>query len=624
MEGSYSIQKDWAVAQRIPWSDAKAQLSAAEMFERIYTFKFTPPGRGLWMMGTEWVAQHGSAGLLNCAFVSTEEGLVNSAAFLMEASMLGIGVGFDTRGAGVDHIARRGLSEAHYLHIISDDREGWVNSVTALLNYYLVGGEYPIFDYSRIRPAGTPIKGFGGLAAGHESLQELHASIVHMFDKNLGEATTERDIVDLMNLIGRCVVSGNVRRSAEVALGNPTEEFLNLKAYDQDGNARHPAAEGRSSFGWASNNSITVNLGDMDFTAIAELIKENGEPGIFWLDMSQNYGRLSDPSTNADYRAMGSNPCMEQTLESYEACNLVETYPSNCDDREDYIRTLKFAYLYAKSVTLLPTHWARTNAIMLRNRRIGCSVTGAFQFAEEYGIPELSRWMRQGYETIQHWDNIYSEWLCVRPSIKTTSVKPSGTVSKIAPSRFQGEWYSGVTPGVHAPVERSWIQRIIFDPNDPMYQALVNAHYHSEPSVYSTNSYVVEIPASGAPVRTQSEVSMWEKVALAALMQRDWADNAVSVTISFNKDIEGDQIAPLIHSYEGQLKAISFLPYATDKKNVYAQMPMDPVPLELVNSYRAGLGTVDFGGVYQGGAEAQGERYCDTEVCEIPLSPVSA
>lgn len=111
---------------------------------------------------------------------------------------------------------------------------------------------------------------------------------------------------------------------------------------------------------------------------------------------------------------------------------------------------------------------------------------------------------------------------------------------------------------------------------------------------------------------------MWEKTALAALMQRDWADNAVSVTISFNKETEGDQIAPLIHSYEGQLKAISFLPYATDKKNVYAQMPMDPVPLELVDSYRAGLGTVDFGGVYRGGVEAAGERYCDTDVCELP------
>lgn len=571
------------------------------------------------MMGTEWTHRQGnSAALQNCAFVSTEEGLIDSAAFLMEASMLGIGVGFDTRGAGRERIGGKGLSESHYIHTISDDREGWVNSVIALLDYYLLGGEYPLFEYHLIRQAGEPIKGFGGLAAGPEPLMELHASIVHMFEKNVGELTTERDIVDLMNLIGRCVVAGNVRRSAEVALGAPSEEFLNLKAYDQDGNARHPAAEGRSTFGWASNNSITVNVGDMDYTEVAKLIKENGEPGIFWLDVSQQYGRTGDAPTNHDYRAMGSNPCMEQTLESYELCNLVETYPTNCDDLADYLRTLKFAYLYAKSVTLLPTHWSRTNAIMLRNRRIGCSVTGAFQFAEEYGIPVLSRWMREGYETIQHWDNIYSEWLCVRPSIKTTSVKPSGTVSKIAPSKFRGVWYSGVTPGVHAPVERAWIQRIIFDPFDPMYQALVNAGYRSEPSVYSTNSYVVELPAQGAPVRTQSEVSMWEKAALAALMQRDWADNAVSVTITFNAQTEGDQIAPLIHSYEGQLKAVSFLPYATGKKNAYAQMPMEGKAGWVVEEYADELGPVDFGAVYRGGAEAAGERYCDTDVCELP------
>lgn len=619
VEGSYSIQRDWCISQRIPWSDEKATLSALEMFDRMYTFKFTPPGRGLWMMGTEFVhARLGSAALQNCAFVSTGQDLIAAATFLMEASMLGVGVGFDVAAAGHYSIVRTSQKAVDYLYEISDDREGWVGSVNALLKFYLNGGYHPVFDYSKIRPAGEPINGFGGVAAGPAPLGQLHNSIEKLFDNRDGEKITERDVTDLMNLIGVCVVAGNVRRSAEVALGPPSEDFLNLKNYDILGVARHPIAEGRAEHGWASNNSIVAQVGATDYRPIAKLIEQNGEPGIFWLDLSQQYGRLGDVRNDADYRAKGSNPCLEQTLESYEMCNLVETYPSNHDSREDFLRTLKFAYLYAKSVTLLPTHWQETNAIMLRNRRIGCSITGAFQFAEEYGLPELLRWCDSGYAEIKKWDDIYSEWLCIRPSIKTTSIKPSGTVSKMVVSKFRGKWYSGITPGVHSPVERSWLQRIILDPNDPMTRALEIAKYETEPSAYSKSSIVVEIPVFGPPVRTQKRVSMWEKASLAAAMQRVWADNAVSVTITFDRDFEGPQIAHLIHAYEGQLKAVSFLPIQTDEQSDYRQLPMESRPEDSLQSYAASLRPVNFAGVYAGGKDASGEKYCDTDVCELP------
>ncbi len=83
--------------------------------------------------------------------------------------------------------------------------------------------------------------------------------------------------------------------------------------------------------------------------------------------------------------ARGGNPCLEQTLESYELCCLVETFPSNHTSLDDFLDTLQSAFLYAKTVTLEKTHWPQSNAVMLRNRRIGCGLSGVAQFISQRG-----------------------------------------------------------------------------------------------------------------------------------------------------------------------------------------------------------------------------------------------
>ena len=143
-----------------------------------------------------------------------------------------------------------------------------------------------------------------------------------------------------------------------------SEEYLDLKNYEVNPH--------RATYGWTSNNSIFATTG-MDYEPAAERIRYNGEPGFAWLDNMKAYGRMADKPNNKDHRAKGGNPCLEQTLESYELCCLVETFPTNHESLEDYLTTLKYAYLYAKTVTLGKTHWPDTNRVMLRNRRIGCS-----------------------------------------------------------------------------------------------------------------------------------------------------------------------------------------------------------------------------------------------------------
>ena len=612
INGMYSLQKDHAKQNRLPWSDAKAAASAKEAFDRLFHLKWTPPGRGLWVMGTPLVnEQRNSAALQNCAFVSTLEMTKQNPgkpfAFLMEASMLGVGVGFDDKGADKGfQIYTPGTVQTY---VIPDTREGWQEATVALINSYLKPEQASLeFDYSEIRPYGAPIATFGGTASGPDPLIELHNKIREIFNGRAGSLLTTVDIADIGNLIGKCVVSGNVRRSAELLIGRIDDEnFLNLKNAEKFPERNSYDSE-NPGWGWMSNNSVMVNVGT-DFSKIVDGIILNGEPGVIWEDVSKAYGRLGDPINNKDHRIMGYNPCAEQSLESYEMCTLVETYLNRHDNLEDYKRTLKFAYLYAKTVTLLPTHWEETNAIMQRNRRIGTSMSGVANFADRKGLPELRTWMDEGYEVVKKYDVTYSEWLGIRESIKTTTVKPSGTVSILA----------GESPGVHwTPGGKFFNRAIRFGNDDPMLALFKMANYTVEPDMSNPDhTTVVYFPIKSDAERAERDVTIFEKMALAATAQRYWSDNSVSVTISFDPETEAKHVESVLHMYDGQLKTVSFLPSGN---MTYPQMPYTQITEEEYNSYALQLFPIDFAGVYAGMAsDAIGEAYCTTDACEIKL-----
>ena len=613
IEGMYSVQKNHAKENRLPWNDYKAQKSAQEAFDRMFNLKWTPPGRGMWAFGTPMTMEkRNSAALQNCAMVSTKDLDRNDPgalfAWVMDALMLGIGVGFDTVGQDKEFSIYT-PSEVESVYEIPDTREGWVESVRLLLNSYLRQSQSKQkFNYDLIRPFGAPIKGFGGTASGPDPLIKLHNQIDNVIGNRTGEKLDSRAIVDVINLIGTCVVAGNVRRSATLALGSAEDkDFINLKnpevfpernSFDSD----------NPGWAWMSNNSISATVGTK-YEDYVDLIVNNGEPGFIWLDVARNYGRLKDPADNKDYRVMGFNPCAEQPLESYELCTLVEVHLNRHKDKEDFLRTLKFAYLYGKTVTLVPTHWQQTNGIMQRNRRIGTSLTGIASFSDKHGLPTVREWMDEGYLNIKKYDHQYSEWLCVRESIRVTTVKPSGSVSIL----------SGATPGVHwGPGGRFFMRAIRFGENDPMVHLFKAAGYKIEDDVVSANTKVVYFPIASEHQRAEKDVSLFEKIALAATAQKYWSDNGVSVTLSFDKETESKYVAPALHMYEGQLKAVSFLPMGN---TVYPQQPYTEITEEEYNSYVGKIGKINWDAIYDGvkNLEAQGEAYCTTDVCEIKI-----
>jgi len=602
VEGTYSMQKNWIDSHQLGWNPWQAQASAQEMYDRMFNMKFLPPGRGLWAMGTSITEERNLyAALNNCAFVSTstiKDDYSKPFCFLMDASMLGVGVGFDTKGAGEIVVKGVNVDRGEETYVIPDTREGWVDSLKLLLESYFHGTAPVYFDYTKIRPVGEPIKGFGGVSSGHEPLEEIHGEIRKVLEQNSKEPITVTTIVDIMNLIGKCVVAGNVRRTAEIVFGDPyDEEYLDLKNYKVNPH--------RDQYGWTSNNSIFAELG-MDYTDVCKRIVDNGEPGFAWLKNMRKFSRMQNGGDNKDHRVAGGNPCLEQSLESYELCCLVETFPSNHEDLEDYKRTLKYAYLYAKTVTLGKTHWPDTNRVMLRNRRIGCSVSGVAQFITKNGMEELRKWLEKGYSTIQEWDKQYSDWFAVPKSIKTTSVKPSGTVSLLV----------GATPGMHYPESRFYIRRMRLSKHSELVGPLKKAGYKLEPAFGSEDStMVVEVPVDvGEGIRTAAELSIWEQFSLAAFLQRHWADNQVSCTATFDPETEADELPHVLNYFQYRLKGISLLP--RHPLGAYKQMPYETITEKEYNKQVKKLRYLSFVGVE--GEEAEIDKFCNNDVCDIP------
>lgn len=634
VEGVFNTQKEHCESLNLIWDGRRAQKSAQVMFEKMWHFKFLPPGRGLWAMGTDAIKKKGGAILNNCAFISTEEiahDFTNPFCWTLDMLCLGVGVGFDTLGAGKLEI-RKPKENSGLKYVVPDTREGWVEALRLLLKAFEDGSEIPLYDYSLIRPMGVPIKTFGGTSSGYEPLERLLTSTNELLRSRIDQKISSVDIVDIMNFIGRCAVAGNVRRSAELALGLPDDtafiECKNPEKYQFELNDRR----------WASNNSIAVDVG-IDYTKFANMTAKNGEPGYIWLGNTRKFGRTKDEPNYIDSNIKGFNPCSEQPLESYELCCLVEVFPAHHATKEEFFDTLKYAYLYAKTVTLIPTHDARTNAVLLRNRRIGTSLSGIEQAKKKFGVHRFyEEFCDEGYKILKNWDKVYSNWLCIPRSIKITTVKPSGTVSLLA----------GATPGMHASHSQYYFRTIRLSHDSALIQPLLDAGYRIEYGAtewkkeYSSREYASSakewaenihmFPISRAhwpisnfqgtlvayfPIKeknftkSKEDQSIWEQVSNAAKLQEYWSDNGVSCTVTF-KDSEAHEIKTVLEHFEDKLKAISFLPL---NNHGYVQAPYITITVEEYNNAIAHLKEIQLTALHQ--KDKSEDKYCEGDRCVI-------
>lgn len=646
---------------------AELTKEAQELFEVFYSLQALPPGRGLWISGTDFAAKHGDA-LNNCWFISTypqkygksgiipfySEGndeLVSMAfSFLFDQSMKGGGVGFSVAREHINRIPEVGLgvnlsiickeSNADYnkfadklsgteakegdlVFVIPDSREGWVESMALVIDAHFnaVDTTNITIDVSDIRPEGERIKGFGGIASGAKALVELLIYANNLINERQGEQLTSVDVTDLMNYIGKTVIAGNVRRSAEISLGDADDTDFRLMKQDLDKLMSHR---------WASNNTVLIDQHFDDYDPIAEAVSKNGEPGIGNLYLARYFGRIIDGfNPEADVDVEGWNPCGEVTLENGENCNLIEIFPSKIVALGGSMnKILRLAVRYTKRVTFSNYDWEVTRNVIEKNRRIGVSISGIQDWVlTTFDAPIVKGWdsnnkpiynmeiaaaFNAWYQLVAEADvEVSNEYGC-KLSKKKTTVKPSGTVALLP----------GVSAGIHWNYADWQIKRIRFQANDPLVAVLRKGNYNIEPDVYSANTVVVDFYTKAPNVdkpnfKAACDVSIEEQIATQSFIQTYWADNSVSCTITFNAD-EKHKIAPLLREYKGSIKSTSMLPYSG---HGYQQAPNEPISeLEYTELSKFIMGKpqdIAQGNVDIKDAELIGSTDCASGVCPI-------
>jgi ribonucleotide reductase alpha subunit len=532
----------------------------------MMNLKGTVAGRFLWQLGTKTVDRLGLPSLQNCAFVVVDEP-VRPFTWAFEMLMLGSGVGFNIQREHVYQIPkvlkkvkveRKDVNDADF--IVPDSREGWVELMKRVLEASFVTGEGFTYACHLIRSKGSPIKGFGGVASGPQDLVWGIGEINNILNSRAGKRLRSIDCLDIMNIIGRVVVAGNVRRSAQIALGDYDDiDFLRAKRWDL-GNIPNWRA--------MSNNSVICD----DISKLPEEFwegyKGNGEPyGLINLESSRRMGRTNE-TEYPDPDVMGFNPCAEQSLANFETCCLAEIYLPNIESFEELLKVSTLLYRINKHSLAIKCEIKETEDIVHKNMRMGIGVTGYLQATEEQ-----KGWLSDCYNYLRGYDKKYSELKGFNESIKLTTVKPSGTLSLLA----------GVTSGAHPGYSQHYIRRIRMASDSPIVKVCRAHGYDVE---YQRNfdgtedhsTVVVSFPCKFPEgTKLAAEMSAVDQLQVIKRLQAEWSDNAVSVTIYYRKE-ELDAIRQWLSENYVNVKSVSFL--------LHNDHGFDQAPLEEITQER--------------------------------------
>jgi ribonucleoside-triphosphate reductase len=535
----------------------------------LLELKGTVAGRFLWQMGTETVDRLGLASLQNCAFTVIDQP-VRPFTWAMDLLMLGSGVGYNIQRQYVDKLppvnanfsAPTRVTTADADFIVPDSREGWVKLLGKTLKAAFLADTNPTFTYSTIlvRGRGAPIKGFGGTASGPEDLCDGIVKISNILEKRRGKKLRPIDCLDIMNIIGAIVVAGNVRRSAQIAIGDPDDvEYLLAKRWDM-GNI--------PSWRAMSNNSVVCSDTKDLHEYFWDGYEGKGEPyGLINLKLSRKIGRLGE-TDYPDPDVMGYNPCAEQSLAAYETCCLAEVYLPNIESKDELLDVCKILYRINKHSLALPCHLKETEDIVHKNMRMGIGVTGVLQATEEQ-----RSWLNETYRRLREFDFKYSHEHGFPESVKLTTVKPSGTLSLLP----------GVTSGCHPAYSRHMIRRIRIAADHALVQV---CREHGYPVEYQRNfdgsedhsTMVVSFPfAYPEGTKIAAEMTAIDQLEVVKWLQANWSDNSVSCTVYYRKEELPEIQKYLAKNYKNNHKSLSFLLH---NEHGFHQAPLEEITEE--------------------------------------------
>lgn len=533
---------DGAIAIGVDFSEEEAQ----QLFDHMFNLRCTVAGRALWQLGTPLVSKFSGTSLNNCFFTNIEK--IEDFELLFDYLMLGGGVGFSVERSkihdlpkvkDIKYISAERTNDADF--IVPDSRQGWRELLHKVLESYFVTGRSFTYSTILIREFGAALKTFGGTASGPGALVDGIEDICKVLNNRAGKKLRSTDVLDICNIIGKIVVSGSSRRSAQIAIGDP-DDVLFLRA-------KNWSSGTVPSWRANSNNSIYADSFDEIMPELWKGYDGSGEPyGLVNRKLARSVGRLGENASDPSIE--GFNPCAEIALADGESCNLSTVFLPNVESLEQFKQISILLYKIQKQVTRLSYPYEKTNKIVHKNARLGQSITGILQCPEE-----KIDWLSHVYENLKKFDKSYSKEKGWPQSIRLTTVQPSGTLSLLP----------GVTPGIHPAFAKYYIRRVRFGSSDPLVDACRKRGYKVVWDVgldgrEDHTRYVVEFPCKSPEGSTlASEMTAIQQLELVKKMQTVWADNAVSVTVYYKKEELTDIKKWLSDNYNNSVKSVSFL-----------------------------------------------------------------
>lgn len=529
----------------VPYTTQEAEA----LFDHMFNLRCSFSGRALWQLGTPLVEKFNGTSMNNCYFTNIEK--IEDFELLFDYLMLGGGVGFSVERSKIHDLpkVKTGVTISHERTndadiIVPDSRTGWRRLLHSVLKSYFDTGRSFTYSTILVREFGAPLKTFGGTASGPGALIDGIEDICKVMKNREGKKLRSIDVLDICNIIGRIVVSGSSRRSAQIAMGDP-DDILFLRAKNwSSGNV--PAWRANS------NNSIYADHFDEILPEFWKGYDGSGEPyGLLNRRLARTYGRLGEKKQ--DNSIEGFNPCAEIALGDGESCNLATIFLPNIDSFEQFVEISSLLYKVQKQITQMNYPYEKTTEIVKKNARLGQSITGIVQATEE----QLS-WLSPAYEKLRDLDVAYSAEHGLPKSVRLTTVQPSGTLSLLP----------GVTPGIHPAYARYYIRRVRFGAADALVDACRKRGYKVQWDIgldgrEDHTRYVVDFPCKSPDNAVlAAEMTAIQQLEWVKKMQTEWADNAVSVTVYYRKEELDDIKSWLEKNYDTGIKSVSFLLHA--------------------------------------------------------------
>ena len=528
-----------------------------ELEEAVLSTQVMPSMRCLMTAG-EALKRENIAGY-NCSYVAVDR--VHAFDEILYVLMNGTGVGFSVERQYVSQLPTV-ADEFHMTDTtitVADSKLGWAKALKELIGMLYIG-QIPRWDLSKVRPAGAPLKTFGGRASGPEPLESLFNFAVNIFKNAPGRKLSSIECHDLVCKIAEVVVVGGVRRSALISLSNLSDDRMRHAKSGQWWNENGQRALANNSACYTEKPDIGIFMDE--WKALYE--SKSGERGIFNRESANKQAERNGRRTIEDHE-FGTNPCSEIILRSREFCNLSEVVVRASDTPKSLLEKVRTATILGTFQSTLvnfkyvSSQWRKNCE---EERLLGVSLTGIMDCPYTNGKkPGLNKLLDELREMAVKTNKEFAEKIGINQSVAVTCVKPSGTVSQLVDA----------ASGIHARHNPYYIRTVRGDKKDPLTKMMVDQGFPVEddqmnPSHTSVFSFPMKVDQS-AVFRTDMDAI--EQLELWLTYQKHWCEHKPSVTISV-KEHEWLEVGAWVYKNFDFMSGVSFLPFS---EHTYKQAP---------------------------------------------------